>query len=102
MKRLTPPRPLEEEMPTSDQTDSDMLTTAAKAIGSTLGKIAVKAGIAKSEAEEPTIPRKAAKKTPAAQSSAGTKPKTASKRSPRTSTRLATDKKPATRGHKGK
>ena len=53
MKRLRqPPAPSQESSQEEDMTkktsaDSDALTTAAKAIGTTLGKIAVKTGIAK-------------------------------------------------------
>ena len=75
MKRLRqlPTLGQEEEMTT---TDNDALTTAAKAIGTTLGKIAVKTGIAKAPATEPKVVKKAAtvkkvatkKKTPAATS----------------------------------
>jgi hypothetical protein len=73
MKRSSPPRALEEEM-TSDQkqtkaseNDNDMLTTAARAIGTTLGKIAVKTGIAKPPAPAARVGKKAAaKKKPAA------------------------------------
>ena len=59
MKRLRQP-PItfssEEQM---TETDNDALTTAAKAIGTTLGKIAVKTGIAKPPATEPTVVKKA-------------------------------------------
>jgi len=84
----------EEEMKISDskpattsQPDSDVFTTAAKAIGTTLGKIAVKTGIAKPPAPAPTARKKAtaakktAKKTTKKTAvSAGTK-RTASKKS---------------------
>src|SRR4029077_20043533 len=47
----------EEEMTT---TDNDALTTAAKAIGTTLGKIAVKTGMATPPASAPKVAKKAA------------------------------------------
>jgi hypothetical protein len=76
----------EEEMTTND---NDALTTAAKAIGTTLGKIAVKTGIATPPASAPKVAKKAAaakravakKKTPAAKAATGVKGKTASKKS---------------------
>ena len=69
--------------------DNDALTTAAKAIGTTLGKIAVKTGIAKPPASVTKVPKKAAtakkvaakKKTPAAKAATGVKGKTAPKKS---------------------
>jgi hypothetical protein len=89
MKRVSPPLTVEEEMTISDEkqtkaSEDDLLTTAAKAIGTTLGKIAVKAGIAKPPAPATKLRRKAAarKKTPAA------------KGSPRKSSRPGTAKKP--------
>ena len=77
-------------------TESDALTTAAKAIGTTLGKIAVRTGIAKPQEAAPQVRQKVAavkktakkvakkttKKTPAARAAAGTKRKAPSKRSP--------------------
>jgi len=59
MKRLRqlPTFGHEEEMTAND---NDALTTAAKAIGTTLGKIAVKTGIAKPPAAEPKVAKKAA------------------------------------------
>ena len=60
MKRTRQPlasRQVEEMKP-----DSDVLTTAAKAIGSTLGKIAVKTGIATPAAPATQIRKKAAPK----------------------------------------
>jgi hypothetical protein len=85
MRRVAPPLTVEEEMTKLPETDSDMLTTAAKAIGTTLGKIAVKTRIAKPPARAAAAPRKAApkKKAPAAKKAAGAKRKTASKRSAR-------------------
>jgi hypothetical protein len=70
-------------------TDDDALTTAAKAIGTTLGKIAVKTGIAQPPATVTKVPKKAAtakkvatkKKTPAARAATGVKGKTAPKKS---------------------
>ncbi len=95
MKRVIPPLTLEEEM-TSDQDQTkasengnDMLTTAARAIGTTLGKIAVKAGIAKPPATK-VRGKAAAKKTLPAKGAAGVKRKAAPK-----STRLAKDKQAA-------
>ena len=84
----------EEEMKISDskqsmtsQPESDVFTTAAKAIGTTLGKIAVRTGIAKSPAPAVTARKKAvAAKKPAKKTTkktgalAGTK-RTASKKS---------------------
>lgn len=67
-------------------TDNDALTTAAKAIGTTLGKIAVKTGIAKPPANEPTVVKKAPrakkvapKKTPAKKAGVSVKKKAAPK-----------------------
>ena len=62
------------EVPGNDQ---DMLTTAAKAIGSALGKIAVKTGIANAPAEPPAKPRR---KAPAKKVAAVTKRKSAVKK----------------------
>ena len=88
MKRVrlppAPPTPKEEEEEMT-KADSDALTTAAKAIGTTLGKLAVKTGMAKPPAS-PTIARKkvaAKKKAPAAKAAAGAKGKTAPKKSPK-------------------
>ena len=75
-------------------TESDALTTAAKAIGTTLGKIAVRTGIAKPQEAAPQVrhkvaavkkaakkvAKKAAKKMPAARAASGTKRKAPSKR----------------------
>jgi hypothetical protein len=76
----------EEEM---TATDDDALTTAAKAIGTTLGKIAVKTGIATPPATAPRVVKKVAtakkaaakKKTPAAKAATGVKGKAAPKKS---------------------
>ena len=83
--------------------ESDLLTTAAKAIGTTLGKIAVKAGIATPPAAPAKVLGKAAakKKTPATKVAAGAKRKTASRKSPRKTTPLAKVKQPARRSKKG-
>jgi hypothetical protein len=68
-------------------TDDDALTTAAKAIGTTLGKIAVKTGIATPPATVTKVRKKAAtakkvtKRTPAARAATGVKGKTAPKKS---------------------
>ena len=61
------------------ETDSDMLTTAAKAIGTTLGKIAVKTGIAKAPAPAAKVRKKVAskKKPPAAKKVVAAKGKAA-------------------------
>ena len=102
MKRASPPLTIEDDMTISkekqtkaSETESDMLTTAAKAIGTTLGKIAVKTGIAPQPAPAAKVRQKVAakKKTPTANVAAGVKRKTASKRSP---------KKPALKGKPGK
>ena len=76
----------EEEM---TATDNDALTTTAKAIGTTLGKIAVRTGIAKPPAGVAKVRKTAAaakkvvakKKAPAARAATGVKGKTASKKS---------------------
>ena len=88
MKRVRlPPAPRQDEEMTVN--DSDALTTAAKAIGTTLGKIAVKTGIAKPPAnpakarKRVAVAKKVIKKTPAAKASVGAKGKTASKKSPK-------------------
>jgi hypothetical protein len=85
MKRTSPPFTPEDPMTISHQkqtdapeTDSDLLTTAAKAIGTTLGKIAVKTGIAKPTATAPKV-RKKAKAVP---KKVAAKPKTSAKKSP--------------------
>ena len=92
MKRLRlPSAPRQEEEMTVN--DNDALTTAAKAIGTTLGKIAVKTGMVKPPAGPAKVRKKAAakKKTPAAQVATGAKAKTASKTSLR---KRASKKKP--------
>ena len=73
--------------------DNDALTTAAKAIGTTLGKIAVKTGMVKPPGGTAKVRKKAAvkKKTPTAQVATGAKAKTASKTSLR---KRAPKKKP--------
>jgi hypothetical protein len=82
MKRLRQPVTFrqEEEM---TATDNDALTTAAKAIGTTLGKIAVRTGIAKAPFAVTKVRKKVAskKKTPAARKATGAKGKTAPKKS---------------------
>jgi hypothetical protein len=84
MKRLRlAPEPVpEEEMKI---TDSDALTTAAKAIGTTLGKLAVKTGIATPPIAPVKVRKKAVakKKTPATKKATGVKSKPASKGSPK-------------------
>jgi hypothetical protein len=82
MKRLRQPLAFRQEEQMTE-TDNDALTTAAKAIGSTLGKFAVKTGIAKPPASAPKVGKKvsAKKKTPAAKAATGVKGKTASKKS---------------------
>lgn len=92
MKRTSPLlAPKQEEEMT--QPDSDLLTTAAKAIGTTLGKIAVKTGIAKAPAPAPKVQKKvASKKTPATKRVASTTRKTVSQKSPR---KPAAKRKPA-------
>jgi hypothetical protein len=97
LRQVPSPKP-EEQMTTSD---GDVLTTAAKAIGTTLGKIAVKTGIAKPPATTAKTPKKVAvakkatKRMPAAKTAVGAKGKTASKRSPKKPTPLASGNKPA-------
>lgn len=89
MKRLRqPPEPKPEER----MSEPDVLTAAAKAIGTTLGKIAVKTGIAKpseapAEAPPEKVRKKAAprKKAPAVKAAARAKGSTASKGSPKKS-----------------
>ena len=53
------PAPRQEE---DMKPESDVLTTAAKAIGTTLAKIAVKTGIAKAPAQVTKVPKKVAPK----------------------------------------
>jgi hypothetical protein len=63
------------------EASSDMLTTAAEAIGSTLGKLAVKTGIAKPPARAPKRRKPAGKKkAPVKKIAVRTGRKTASKR----------------------
>ena len=59
MKRLRQPPTLTPEE-TMTVNDDDALTTAAKAIGTTLGKFAVKTGIAKAPMTEKKVVKKAA------------------------------------------
>ena len=95
MKRLRqPPAPSqEEEMTKKTPADSDVFTTAAKAIGTTLGKIAVKTGIAKTPATVAKVSKKAVakKKTAAPKAAPGVKKKAA----PRKSAPLAKSNTPA-------
>jgi hypothetical protein len=94
MKRLRlPPAPRQEDEDEMTVNDSDALTTAAKAIGTTLGKIAVKTGMVKPPAGPAKSRKKVAakKKTPAALIATGAKAKTASKTSLR---KRAPKKKP--------
>jgi hypothetical protein len=76
-------------------TESDLLTTAAKAIGTTLGKIAVRTGIATAAAPVSKVRKKAAPKKKAPAKPAGmakkktASKKTASRKSPKKSTPLA-------------
>jgi hypothetical protein len=108
MKRSPAPPALEENMPVNNQTnvsdtESDLLTTAAKAIGTTLGKIAVSTGIAKAPAPASKVRKKApSKKKTAAKPAGATKKKTASKKtasgkSPKKSTPHAKTAKAAKR-----
>jgi len=103
MKRSTLLVALEETMTSRDHketetppVENDMLTTAAKAIGTTLGKIAVRSGMATPPPAAARVPKKAApkKKTPAAKAAAGAKAKTTSKRSPKKSAGLAKGRAP--------
>ena len=82
---------LEEQITMSDHKESDLITTAAKAIGSTLGKIAVKTGIAKPPVKAAKVRKKVApavkgtnkkvtKKTPAAKGATGVKGKRTAKK----------------------
>jgi hypothetical protein len=95
-RRRMPPAPAQEEQMTANETDA--LTTAAKAIGTTLGKLAVKTGIVSppqpADVPEPAMPpaqakptRKVAakKKAPAVKAAASTKKKAAPKNTPRKS-----------------
>jgi len=90
MKRTSPVLVTEENMTNSD----DVLTTTAKAIGSTLGKIAVRTGIAKPEVGMAKVRRKATpKKKTSATKAAGLSKKSAP---------AAKAKKPSLRGKKAK
>ena len=66
----------------ASEPDGSVLSSAAKAIGATLGKIAVKTGIAKPSAEIEAVPKKAAskKKASGAKKAAGAKPQIVSKK----------------------
>lgn len=104
MKRSPAPPVLEENMTVNNQTnvpdtESDLLTTAAKAIGTTLGKIAVSTGIAKGAAPASKVRTKAAstKKKAPAKPVGVAKKKTASKKSPKKPTPLAKTAKAAKR-----
>jgi hypothetical protein len=94
MKRVRQPPALtsEEQMTNKTQADSDVLTTAAKAIGTTLGKIAVKTGMAKPPAVLTKFRKKAAPKTTTPAPVA--RKKTAPKAAPKRSTPLAKSKPP--------
>jgi hypothetical protein len=111
MKRTRPPLPLEETMTISNQkqtnvpeADNDLLTTAAKAIGTTLGKIAVKTGMAKAPAPASKVRKKAAskKKSPAAKSAVAAKGKTAFKKALKKTTPLAKTAKAAPKRSRAK
>ena len=106
MKRTSPPPTLEDPMTKKDDkqalapdTESDLLTTAAKAIGTTLGKIAVKTGIATAPEG---VPMKNMKKASPAKAAAAAKRKTASSRSPVKAAPLAKAKKLALKSKQGK
>ena len=82
MKRVrVPPAPTQEETMTANKNDA--LTTAAKAIGNTLGKIAVKTGMVTPPAKTTKVRKKVAakKKAPAGKVATGVKRKTAAKKS---------------------
>jgi hypothetical protein len=109
MKRSSPPRAPEDDMTISDAMqktapESDLLTTAAKAIGTTLGKIAVKTGIAQPPAPAAKVVKKVAskKKTPAAKSAPGPERKTAANPAPRKPAPRAKAGKPAPKRKPGK
>lgn len=96
MKRVSP-SPAETKTP-----EGDLLTTAAQAIGTTLGKIAVKAGIAKPPAPIAKAPGKvesrkleSKKKAPVAKEAAGAQRKTAPRRPSSKSAPLTKGKKSA-------
>jgi len=68
------------------QTPADALTSAAQAIGSTLGKLAVKTGIAKPPVVTKKVAKKPAKKAPAKKAAPAVKkaaPKKAAKKTAR-------------------
>jgi hypothetical protein len=91
MKRTSPVVAVEERMTNSD----DALTTTAKAIGTTLGKIAVRTGIAKPEAVIAPARKKAGPKKKAASAAKAAGPK-------KKSAPAAKAKKPSSRGKKAK
>ena len=89
MKRSATSLLVEDQMTKTPDTEGEMLKTAAKAIGTTLGKIAVKAGIASPPAAAVKVHKKAAakKKTPAAaKETSGGQTKSRSKKAPAKST----------------
>ncbi len=88
MKRSTP-MPAPENTITLPDSEDDMLTSAAKAIGTTLGKLAVTAGIAKPPASEPAS---APAPAPKARKKAAPKKKAVAKKS---ATKTAAKKKAA-------
>jgi len=95
MKRTGPALAIEVDNVTSSD---DVLTTTAKAIGSTLGKIAVRTGIAKPEAEVPKVQkRKASPKKKEMKTSATKAASPKKKIAP-----PAKAKKPSPRGKKAK
>ena len=68
------------------QTPADALTSAAQAIGSTLGKLAVKTGIAKPPVVTKEVAKKPAKKAPAKKAAPAVK-KAAPKKAPKKTAR---------------
>ncbi|MBZ5673937.1 MAG: hypothetical protein LAP61_06795 [Acidobacteriia bacterium] len=82
-RRQLPPEPRQEEEMTAN--DNDALTTAAKAVGTTLGKLAVKTGMVTPPAGPVKTRKKVAakKKAPAAKAALGVKRKAAPKKSVR-------------------
>lgn len=96
MKRLRQPPALpEEQMTKNTEADSDALTTAAKAIGTTLGKIAVRTGIAKPPAVLTKVRKKASPRKTTQAPGAGKK--TAPKAAPKKAKPLARNKPPASK-----
>ena len=99
MKRQPPPRVMEDSttMSKPEQSDpggdtSDLLTTAAKAIGTTLGQLAVKTGIAKPAARAARVPKK-----PAPKKTVGATKKKAQKSPKKKTSRAKTAKPPRKR-----